>query len=541
MNTVIKEICELLKSSDPEMQCSAAKVLGELKPPDQEVYNLLGEMLGSGNLALKPFLLEALEKGQRKETLPYLLPLLSDENLKDRVARAIVVLGPDTLGELKQRYKEGTYSVKKSVIAILARMPNPANLSFLLELLLTEEVEVIKYLCFKMKMELAGYDENDKRLALNRLLTLFKSAKIAKNRLALIGALKLLGDLKEQKGQKVLLEYVGSDHDTGIRVTAFHALMHLDGLDGKNDSVASALLPVLDEKDFPSIVSNALNVLRRIEYPKSKWAALKVKLKSPHPEVRRYILRILAEQKATGVVRLLVDALDDPDFEVREQAVAALELMPGSAREIFEKVSKTTNFSKIKQLSPLLRGQLKDLDKIAVGRLRASFIKLFEAKDEASLAVFHLMENVDPAGLAKGIVDKAKTYKSKRQYDKARRYLEVIRDRDYFPDTGKYELAGLLLRTGKRSMGRSDRHADPALTLIAEVLRSDVIDVFKLLKSSSTFFKPEEIYYIGYHFSEKVGPEREFGLQLLGHLIKKSPKTKYGKLSQNKQNIESIE
>lgn len=541
MNPVIKRICELLESTDPEVQCSAAKVLGELRPSEPGIYNLLGEMLVTENHMLKTFLLEALEKGQQKESLPYLLPLLSDDTLKDRVARAIVVLGPDTLGELKAKYREGPFPVKKSVIAILTRMPSPATLTFLLDMLLAEDVEVIKYLCFKMKMELAGYEEKERRLVLNRLLSLFKSPKMRKNRMALIGALKLLGDLKDPKGQKVLLEYVSDEHDTGIRVTAFHALMHLDGVSGKNDAVAAALLPVLEEKDFPSIVSNALSVLRRLDYPVARRAALKPKLASPHPEVRRYALKILSELKAPGVVKHLVEALDDSDFGVRDQAVAALEEIPGSAKEIFAKVARTTDLSKVQQLAPLLRGQLNRLDKAAVGRLRAKFIKLYEKKDPTSPAFFHALENVDPHGLAKSMADKAKALKEKRRYDRALSYLEMIRDKDYFSDQGKFELASILNRTGKKSMGRSDRHADPALSLLSEIHRSSTLDLFRLLRGQPRFFKPEDLFYIGYHFSEKSGPEKELGSQLLKYLVKKSPHSKYGKLAKNKLNIESIQ
>ena len=120
-----------------------AKILGELKPPDGEVYEILGQMLSTENHTLKTFLLEALEKGERKESLPYLLPLLDDETLRDRVARAIIALGPTTLTELKHRYAKGPLPVKKSVIAILSRMPSPGILTFLLDLLLVEEVEVV--------------------------------------------------------------------------------------------------------------------------------------------------------------------------------------------------------------------------------------------------------------------------------------------------------------------------------------------------------------------------------------------------------------
>ncbi len=541
MNAVVKNICRMLESSDPEMQAAAAKVLGELRPDEPEVYRIIGELLSTQNHALKTFLLEAIEKGERQESLPHLLPLLDDENLRDRVARAIIALGPSTLVELKRRYADGPLPVKRSVIAILTRMPSPPTLNFLVDLLLNEQVEVIKYLCFKMKMEVERYEDKDRKLVLSRLLKLFQSPEMKRNRMALIGALKLLGDLKDPSGKKVILQFISNDFDTGIRVTAFHALMHLDLGKGKHEDLVTAILPVLDEKDFPSIVSNALNVIQRVQFPKALRKDMKPNLKSPHPDVRRYAIRTLADMETPGLVKLLVDSLDDPDFRVRDDAVAALGQAPGGgAKEIFAKIAKTTDLPKIRQLAPLLRGQMKSLDKAAVTRLRTKFLDLFESGDGAAVAYFELFELIDAPGTAKALIDRSKKQKAKRKFDKALRYFEPIRDKEYLSDAGRLELASLLLKTGKKSFNRSDRHADPALVLLGEIIRSNNVDLFALLKRQANFLKTDDFYYVGYHFAEKDGEEKEFGAKLLGYLAKKSPKSKYGKLARNKMNIESI-
>ena len=61
MDRMLKQICALLDSKDVELQCAAARVLGELKPRNGEIRRSLAGHLSNPNLTVKNYILSTLE------------------------------------------------------------------------------------------------------------------------------------------------------------------------------------------------------------------------------------------------------------------------------------------------------------------------------------------------------------------------------------------------------------------------------------------------------------------------------------------------
>ena len=96
-----------------------------------------------------------------------------------------------------------------------------------------------------------------------------------------------------------------------------------------------------------------------------------------------------------------------------------------------------------------------------------------------------------------------------------------------FTHEAKWELMVAYLKNSAKDVSQVSRNNDRALSMILGGVKAGDKDLVKRLMKEKAL-NPQDIYYVGFHFSEKLFAEKEFGVNLLKALIKKGPRTQVG-------------
>ena len=93
------------------------------------------------------------------------------------------------------------------------------------------------------------------------------------------------------------------------------------------------------------------------------------------------------------------------------------------------------------------------------------------------------------------------------------------------PPEVKYQLAVVRVKLSKKSLAAVDRAADPALALLASLIRLPDLDLTKRLEDERDVLAADDYFYIGYHFFGSEGEEKTFGQRILKHVVSRAPKS----------------
>ena len=72
------------------------------------------------------------------------------------------------------------------------------------------------------------------------------------------------------------------------------------------------------------------------------------------------------------------------------------------------------------------------------------------------------------------------------------------------------------------------------------LLADESIDLTRKLKADKTLTL-DDLFYAGFHFAEQLGPRREFGGEMLRHVVAKNPRGAVGKKARNKLRLAAFD
>jgi hypothetical protein len=111
--------------------------------------------------------------------------------------------------------------------------------------------------------------------------------------------------------------------------------------------------------------------------------------------------------------------------------------------------------------------------------------------------------------------------------------LRRIAGTEGFDEPLRYALSVANLKGSPKDLNPQLRAEDHALRGFQALLRARVFPLFAELKKDKRL-ELAELFYVGFHFAEAPGEERDFGRQMLEHIAKTSARTEWGKAAKNK-------
>jgi len=537
MDTTTKKILSLLKSGDREVQLSAIRILAELGIKDRLLAKGIGELLGkTQDSVIKDALLEIPVRSPSKDYLPYLIPFLSDLAAnREKVIRAISAAGSLAIPQLTKRYPKALPFEKRAILTTLSRIPNRNAYVLLLEALWEgRDVEHLKFVCDLLRSVTERMEKADRKWLTHALLKLIRKPQVKKVNSFVISCLILISNLQDPKTKSAILSVLHQSKDIFVMKYALIALARL-GFKGKGyDDVLKALLPILNHADFSNVVKYALQVMEPLDVSKKMQTAISKLLESPHASVRSYALSKLGSFDSSENVSTLIEYLNSPDIRIREASKTSLEKMPKAVLPLLKLFDSDLSPEKADQITTILRAHKKAFKPAVCKKLLISMERLLKQKNDKYRNHLQLLKNVNPDILYKYVLGKVTVLKKKAKWMEAVTYLGLLQDSYLYTNEARYEMAILTLKTSKKDLSAGFRDQDKSLQLFQTMIKNNPDELMKKLLKERKVILPQDFYYLGFHFSEKLFELREFGIRLLKHQIKKQPSSSVSKLAKRK-------
>lgn len=534
MDAITRKLCALLERDDVELQCSAARVLGELGPSSGEVRACLAKHLSTQNLTLKHYLLSALERLPGREALPYLFPILKEGGkVQERAIGIIASCGPAAVAAGKKLFASADEELKKLLVRIFGALGTEEGCGFLVGCIPDAGPELRRNICLALREAMGKLSAGGRKLLLRKVDALLASPRAKASPEISAAGVMLLGCAAEPSEIAKLLRAAAPEQPHAVREQALIALGRIDIPPARAREVVAALVPALKDGDYANIARHALAVLQRTGLPGAAAARLEEQLRGAHSAVRSFVLsRMSAVGSKENIGRLLAH-LGSGSFDERRAAQEALARIPAAAPQILAELDAARDYEAGMRLVSILRSLGAKPGAAEKARLFDRMEKLRASGDERSAVYAAALTVVDPAFLAAKTLGVVKRLKRAKAFAEADALFGALARHAPLTDELKFERAVVKLRRGLPDLASSQRDDDESLRLIAELARSASFPLLKRLKAEKSL-GPEELYHVGFHFAEKLFAQRDFGVALLTHIVKKAPRSKIGLAAKRK-------
>lgn len=529
MKNRIEQICELLNSERPDLQCAAALVLGELGSADPQIVKHLGETLANGgDQNLKGYVLEALEKIGSQRSLDFVLPLLETEGVhREQAIRVVGRLGAGVARKLGARLKDASPDEAMAIRLALARVRGVQGIRLLLESLITGDLAGVDQTLAAIRQEMSGATQKDRRLFVEEIRQFLAGTDARRSMRAQVVALRILGYLDDSTAQPILLRYSRPSKPTPVRTAALTALRSVPRPRRGEERLVRELSGYLGEKDFAGIVRPTLELLHPIPFNLRTMAVLEGLTRSARSEVKRFALRKLGEIDAERSAEILMRYVCNGDAHVRDVAGEALMALASARKLVLTRLMRESDVERAWLLARIVKPAASELSSEQVGRLGERAIRLLDQENRVFEPLLYLLTHASRQETQAVLMKRGLRKKRSRRFDEAARSFRLLEKCGLFDSEARYQLALSLLKQSSRSPERDRRANDPSLELIVELISED-FPLFDRLRKE-TVLTPDELYYLGWHFAEQENSERALGAQILHLVMRKAPRSHLSK------------
>jgi hypothetical protein len=286
------------------------------------------------------------------------------------------------------------------------------------------------------------------------------------------------------------------------------------------------------DRDF-RLAAPALVLLKNLpvaERTVPDWLTL---FQAPDAAVRKLALDKIGDRDTAEVAGALLQQLHHPDRSLRDGALARLTRLKQGQKALtmalLEAETPDSSWTLSRALAPYTRAYPPEWRE----KVFAQACEYLEANDRRTDALLFLLREADPAELRERLEERAIHWRKKKAFETALLYLRLlIRD----PSSGfpiRWELACCGLKVSSRDLSPEARASDPCLQQFSTLCQGYEAELSAELEKSK-WLEPEDLYYLGFHFAEQLGQQKQFGGKVLRFLVKRSPRSKLAQAAKRK-------
>ena len=524
------KICAMLKSGDPELQCAAARVLGEMKPKDPTVIRALGSVLSDGLESVRLYALGALRNIGSRSALRYVIPRLSADEIERRAAAAAVIaVGNAALPDLKKELPNLSPAGRQTAADIIMSIGTEAAFDVLLDALALGDFDLCRHISDLFRDRIGSFSKARQDAVFRRIVRFLDMKDVKASEVATMAGLRILGYLGHEKSLDMLVPYLGEEQPPAIRRHALLAVSALLPVRKPKPEFVEALLRLLSDRTHPDIMETSLRILNGVTIPASLSDEMIKLLYNRHSAVRKLSVRALESFGTIKATRALLECLNRADWELTPDTMSALRKIKHTPEVILAEVEKTDDKERARRLANVLRGGKFEVPAPVLNNLSRKLLKAVEEDGDKLDIYFALMSSLSEEHLVSTLVSRAQDLKKAGRYQDAEHHLRMLTQLGPPPPEVKYQLGIVRLKLSKKSLAPVERASDPALALLASLIRVPDFDLEKKLETEHDVLAPEDYFYVGYHFFGSEGEEKEFGKKVLKFLITLAPKSEQAK------------
>ena len=519
-----KKICTMLKSGDPDLQCAAAKVLGELRPKAPGVIRALGDVLADSRESVRLYALGALKNIRSKSALKYVIPRLSSEGPERRAAvAAITAVGASALSELKKELPGLSPFGRRAAADIIISIGSEASFSALLDALALGDFDLCRHICDLFRDQVPGLSKSRKDLVFQKIFRFLSSRNVKGNEVATMAGLRLLGYVGHVKSLDMLIPYLNEKHTPSVRRHALLAVSALLPVRKPKPDFVHALLNLLSDRAHPDLMETSMRILNGLNIPASLSDEMIKLLYNRHSAVRKLAVRALESFGTIKATRALLDCLGRADWELTSDTMSALRKIKHTPDVILSEVEKTDDKERARRLANVMRGGKFDVSPNMLNSLGAKLLDAISRGDGKLDIYFALLSSLSEEHLSGTLLRRTEELKRQKKFIEAERTLRMLTQLGPPPAEVKYQLGIVRLKLSDKKPDPTARAADPALALLASLIRIPKFELASKLEEEKKVLEPADYYYLGHHFAESEGEEKAFGTHVLKFLVRIAP------------------
>ncbi|MFH1384430.1 MAG: HEAT repeat domain-containing protein [Candidatus Omnitrophota bacterium] len=523
---ILNKILTMAKSSDIELQCSAILVLGELGLKDKNITILLKQKLASVNTVIKNFALDAVRAVPSKDYAEELLTILEQGGKESKKAADVLcAIHSDILPILKSRFSRYNDYYKNLVIPVLISLNTASGRKFLLDAILTNSLDVLKAICFSFREKIETFSAQEKKALLAHIRQCIKEATVHKKYTAITSYVILIGFINCPSSKGLLLSFVKKDGDAyaHVRRNALLSLKRLN-LRGRHDDVAEVLFSLLENADQYA-GKDIVDVLQPITFSKTFDKKIQRLLQSQNPYVRSFAISCLGRNGARQSAQCLVQYLKEKDTLIRQAAQEALGGMPSAVPLLLKALQTMCVEDEYMTIAHILKNHKEKITSERRAKLFSFMEQHLRKRHDAYKIYYTVLKTVMPEYLYDTVLKKIRLLKNRKKFKEAHAFTSLLSTGLLFTDEVKYEASIIGLKNSNQDIALRSRNNDTVLQLFEYLLKSSDIALLKRIKSEKNL-EAHDLFYVGFHFSEKLFELKGFGVAILKLLIKKYPRSK---------------
>ncbi len=532
MTDTAKKILRLLQTDQPlEVRCAAVVVLGEIGGKDAELARALSDALKDGEAQLRMQVIKAVGKLRIEAALPHLLERIKEGGEEaEQAAQAAAKLGAKGTRALQGLMPKVAPGLRRYIASALAAAGTASAETAAVAVLLDRDPGVVEAAGRSLLAQVPTLTPAHRKALADQLLALIGNKKEALSPPSESVVLRLLAVLDDPRAEAVLWERIVPPYPLEVRAAALQALGKWATSPGKEQ--LKRLFACATDSDF-RLAAPALLLLKNLpagERMVSEWLTL---LQAPDVAVRKLALDKIGDRDTAEVAAALLQQLQHPERSLREAALVRLTRLKQGQKALMtallEADSPDQAWLLARAHAPFARTYPEEWRE----KVFAQVCDYLESNDRRADALLFLLREADAAELRQRLEDRAIHWRKKKAYDTALLYLRLlIRD----PSSGfaiRLELACCGLKVSAHDLSPEARASDPCLQQFSTLCQGYEAELSAELEKLK-WLEPEDLYYLGFHFAEQVGQQKQFGGKVLRLLIKRSPKTKLAQAAKRK-------
>jgi hypothetical protein len=424
-------------------------------------------------------------------------------------------------------------SIRSRIAAVLAKSGTGNALVMTAHTLLDADPKVVDAAARSLAAEVPSFSAPQRHALGKFLIESLQGTVSVKAEAALV---RVLGTLHEAGAEEIFWSKITPSAAAEVRSAALQALG--TQTHAVSEARLQKLLACAAAKDFQT-VAPALMILKSLPLAAKQtkhWLKL---LEAPDVATRRFAVEKLRGAETKDVAHAFLAQLRHPDVALRDEVLKALQGFGAGRQALLEQLLNAETPDETWFLARALAPSARQLAATQRQSLMTRAGKDHEKEDRRAGALWFLLRESDADWTRDQIEARALTLRKKKDYAGALSYFRLLAQDPACSEETRFELAATGLKESDHDLAADARANEPALHQFTRLLQNAAFDLLgKLVKAK--WLEPADLFYLGFHFAEQAHRAREFGGQVLELVVKRSPKSEFGKQAKRKLKSEGF-
>ncbi len=530
MDLPIKKLVRLLKDDNDELvRASTAVVLGELGVKDAEVAAELLQRLEDKSIDVRLASIKAAGQLKIDKALPTLLDRVANGGPQAPVAaEAAAKLGTKGIKGLQEMMHKVAPGLKRYIAAALSTTGSHGADAVGVSVLFDKDPMIGKAAADAIIAQIPAMPADRRKTLVEEVIVACKDKRKPIPVTAELPALRILGAINDPKAGELLWSWTAAPHTHEVRAAA---LQTVGGwIETPTKEQWKRIFACASETDF-RIAAPALMILQRLPVTDKNLGEWMPLFHAPDVAARRLAMEKLGDRDTAPVAAGLMAQFHHADRSVHETARIHLQNSKNGRKAMLTALLNAESPEEAWSLVRVLKEVADEVPPASVKEIIAATTEHVAEHSTLADPFLFFARALSNEQVQASLLKRAVALRKKKKYIEALAFLKVLARDPGIGFAVRLELALCGLKQSPKDLDPHSRNEDHCLRNF-DTLMGQNFDMLEKELAKAKFLDPADLFYIGFHFAEQVGRQRQFGIDILQSISK--DKSEAGKAAKNK-------